>query len=122
MARRSRLAVWPSRLLPAVLGAMLPLLAAAQEPEVLLADLPINGEWEALYFDQDLGPIVGRATVDEEAGSAQVVYFHPQTGEKFQLSSTSLQRNGVKITIVFEGQSTSTRSTTPSASKIAAKP
>ncbi|MFQ5618177.1 MAG: hypothetical protein ACE5FR_04325 [Rhodospirillales bacterium] len=105
MARRSKPAAWPARLLLAVLGAMLPLVAAAEKPKVPLADLPINGEWEVVYADRHLGFVAGRGKIDEEGGSAQVTFVHPVTGQEFPLRSRSLSRTGTKITIEFEGKS-----------------
>jgi len=73
----------------------------AGEPE---KKIPIKGEWDVVYMDKNLGPVKGTALVSEDETSAKVEYIHPKTGEKFQMTSTSFNREGNKVIINLQGK------------------
>ena len=69
----------------------------------------LKGTWIVSYGDLYLGVVKGKARVDENESSAEVVLKDPKTGQEYKLTSSSFKRQGKKITIVFEGASPSGR-------------
>ncbi|MEM7351732.1 MAG: hypothetical protein AAF657_13125 [Acidobacteriota bacterium] len=63
----------------------------------------LAGAWRVSYWDEALGRVEGRATVD--ATGAMVELRHPRTGESFHLRSRSMSRAGDRITLELEGAS-----------------
>jgi hypothetical protein len=67
--------------------------------------LELQGIWEVAYRDKHLGAVQGRAVFARDRKSVEVELYHPKTGKKYVLKSTSLSRTGDKVKIVLRGRS-----------------
>lgn len=90
-----------------IIALLLSYLAAPLAAEPILKD--VHGKWQVDYVDLELGQVSGEADIDANAGTAEVRYVHPTTGETFNLTSRSMSLNGAILTIELEGQSPAPR-------------
>jgi hypothetical protein len=93
---------WHSALLAFLTGTLF-LMTSAALAETSLSEL--DGDWVVNYSDNKLGRITGEAHIDAAAGTAEVTYKDPETGEARAFRSKSLNLDGDTLTIVLEGRS-----------------
>ncbi len=63
----------------------------------------LHGSWDILYKDRVLGPVEGRAIINEAQSAVRVRLTHPQTGAEHILRSTSFVRSDDKLYVELEG-------------------
>lgn len=68
-----------------------------------LAQATIEGEWNVVYFDLELGPVTGTAII--ENGRATVELRNPAYGETNVLTARNIAVEGDTVTMVLEGLS-----------------
>lgn len=81
--------------------------AAPAATAATLADL--DGAWIVEYVDHELGRVAGEAYIDADAGSVEVTYRDPGSGESRALRSASLTLEGDRLTIELLGRSPNRR-------------